>query len=294
MLKIPVSAAAVLLACILSVTAQPAVPGFDAARVTFGHDGEMDFDDGPGSLSISRFELRSVLSKPISPAEGLTILPFFGYEATALDFDDTTAGFPIGDEDLHSLSLSAFAVSMREGSPWVYGGWAQAELATDFQDVGEDDFTFDLGGGVGYRFNEKFTLGLGAVVLNLNGDSRVYPGISFDWMVNDQVRVGLYGPTLIAAYSLDENWLFSLRGEPGGGVWNIRDDDGQSHSIDLSSYRLGAYASRRLSENLWLTAGAGATVGNDIRLTEPNGDRLSKQEMDAGLFGQIALRMKAW
>ena len=234
------------------------------------------------------------MSKPIAPADGLTILPFFEYEATDLDFNDTPAALPIGDEDLHSLNLSAFAISMREGSPWIYGGWARAELATDFQDVGEDDFTFDLGGGAGYRFNEKFTLGFGAVVLNLNGDTQFYPGIGFDWMVNDQVRVGLYGPTFIAAFSFDENWLFSLRGDAGGGIWNIRDEGGQSHSIDLSSYRLGVYASRRLSGNFWLTAGAGATVGNDIRLTEPDGDRLFKQDMDAGLFAQIALRMKAW
>ncbi len=294
MLKIPVSAAAISSACLLSVSAQPAVPGFDAARATFAHDGEMDFDDGPGSLSVSRFELRSVLSKPISPADGLTILPFFEYEATALDFSDTPAAFPIGDEDLHSLNLSAFAISMRDGSPWICGGWARAELATDFQDLGEDDFTFDLGGGAGYRFNEKFTLGFGAVVLNLNGHTRFYPGIGFDWMVNDQLRVGLYSPTFVAAFSFDENWLFSLRGDSSGGIWNIDDAGGQSHSIDHSSYRLGVYASRRLSGNFWLTAGAGATVGNDIRLTEPDGDRLFKQDMDTGLFALIALRMKTW
>lgn len=290
---ITASAAAVSLGCLLSLSAQSLVPGFDAARVTFGHAGEMDFDDGPGSLSVSSFELRSALSKPISPTDGLRILPFCGYEATTLDFHGTPAGFPIGDEELHSLSLSAFAISMREGSPWIYGGWARAELASDFQDVGEDDFTFDLGGGGGYRFNEKFTLGLGGVVLNLNGDTRFYPGIGFDWLVNEQVRLGLYGPTFIAAYSFDENWLFSLRGDSGGGIWNI-DDAGKSRSIDLSSYRLGLYASRRLSGNFWLTAGVGATVGNDIRLTEPGGDRLFKQDMDTGLFGQIALRMKAW
>ncbi len=294
MFKTPASAAAASLGCFLSISAQPVVPGFDAARVTFSHAGEMNFDDGPGDLSVSRFELRSVLSKPISPINGMTILPFFGYEATALEFDDTPAGFPIGDEDLHSLNLSAFAISMREGSPWIYGGWARAELASDFQDVGEDDFTFDLGGGTGYRFNEKFTLGFGAVVLNLNGDTRCYPGIGFDWIVNDQVRIGLYGPTFIAAYSFDENWLFSLRGDSGGRIWNIDDAGGRSHSIDLSSYRLGLHASRHLSGNFWLTAGAGATIGNDIRLTDPNGSRLLKQDVDTGLFGQIALRMKVW
>lgn len=296
MFKLTLTAAASV-GCLISASAEallPSVPEFDPARAAFSYSGAMDFDDAAGSLDLSRFEIRALLSRPIKALEGLTVLPVFEYKATSLDFSGTSPGFPIGDEDLHSINLSAFAISARDGSPWVYGGWGRAELATDFQDVGGDDFTFDLAGGAGYRFSDKFLLGVGAAVVNLNGDVKFYPGIAFDWIFNDQIRLGLYGPTFIAAYTPDENWELSLRGDSGGGVWNIEDTGGSSHSIDLTIYRLGLFASRRVTGKVWLSAGVGATFGNEIRLTQPDGDKLFEQDMGGGLFGEIGLRVTAW
>jgi len=286
--------AALALGSVLSASAQSMAPGLDASSATFNYAGEMDFDGSAGSLSVSSFDIRTLLCKPLSPMTGLTILPSFEYKATGLDFNGVSPGYPIGDEDLHSLSLSAVALSMRDGCPWIYGAWARAELASDFQDISGDDFTFDLAAGAGYRFNEKFTLTFGGAVMNLNGDTQFYPGIGFDWVVNDQVRVGLYGPTFIASYTPDENWMFSVRGDASGGIWNISDTGGASRSIDLSSYDLGVFVNRRLTGELWLSAGAGATLGNEIRLTEPNGDKLFKQDLNSGLFAQVSLRLKSW
>lgn len=285
--------AAALLACILPVSAAPFAAEFDAARTTFSYAGEMDLDSG-GSLSVPRFEIRSLLSPPLTPLEGLTVIPLFQYEFAKLDFDGVPSNYPIRDEDLHSISLSAFIISTREGSPWIYGGWVRAEMATDFQHINGDDFTFDVAAGVGYKFNDRFTLGLGGVVLNINGDTRFIPGIFFDWAATEQIRVGFYGPALIATYAHDENWMFSLRGDSGGDVWNIRGDGGASQSIDLTSYRLGLYASHRLTGDLWLTVGAGATLANEIELTRPNGDRIFKDDMDSGLFGEVSLRLIKW
>lgn len=296
MLKPTVTAAA-FLACLVSTSAEttePTMPGFDPARASFSYSGDTDFDDSSGSLDISRFDIRAILSKPIRPIDGLILLPLFNYEATSLGINGTPAGFPIGDEDLHSVSLSTFAFYTQEGSPWFFGGWGRVELATDFQDIGGDDFTFDLAGGAGYRFSDKFMLGFGGAVVNLNGDETFYPGIVFDWVVNEQVRIGLYGPIFIAAYTPDENWEFSFRGDPGGGDWNIEDTGGKSRTIDLSSYRLGLFANRRLTSKLWLTAGVGATVGNEIRLTRPDGDKLFDEDLEGGLFGEIGLRVTAW
>jgi Domain of unknown function (DUF6268) len=272
----------------------PAIPGFDPARAAFSFSGDMDLDGTAGGLDLQSFEIRALLSRPIEPLDGLILLPVFDYEATSLDFSDRPAGFPIGDEDLHSVYLSAFAFHSRDGSPWILGGWGRAELASDFQNIDGDDFTFDLAGGGGYRFSDKFMLGIGGAVVNLNGDVNFYPGIAFDWIVNERVRIGLYGPVFIAAYTPDENWELEFRGDSGGGLWNIRDTGGSSHSIDVASYRLGLFASRRLTEKTWLSAGVGATVGNVIRLTQPDGDKLFKQDMDSGLFGEINLRVTAW
>ncbi len=292
--------AAVSLGCLISAAAQapvppaPTAPLFDAARVSFNYATGMDFEDESGELEVSSFELRSLLSKPIPVFKDLIVLPLFGYEATNLDFSDTAAGFPIKDELLHSISLSAVALSMSSETPWFYGGFARAEMATDFQHVGSDDFTFDVAGGVGYRFSDRFRLAIGAAVINLNGDATVYPGLAFDWIASDCVRVGLYGPTFAVAYTPDADWELSFRGENGGGVWNITDVGGRSKSIDLTSYRVGLFANRRLTGDLWLTAGGGATIGNEISLADSDGDNDDDEDMESGVFGQLGLSLKVW
>ena len=269
-----------------------AVPGFDAAKLGMSQTGNMELGIGNGEVDIMKYELGTFLSKPIMPADGIYIMPYFEYNMTALEFSGWAG--PFQDEDLHSLGLSTYLVSMNEGSPWILGAWARAELATDFQHVGGDDYSFDLAGAVAYRFNESFTFGVGACVTNLNGDENFYPGIGFDWVVNEQLRVGAYGPTVAAAYSLDDNWLFTLRFDFAGGVWNITDNLGDSRNIDLTDNRLGIYASRRLVGDLWLTGGVGVTVGNELEYTTSSGTVLMTTEPDSGVFGAIGLRLKAW
>ncbi len=286
----PLATFAMLAAC--AASAQSIVPGFDAMRVGFSQTSGMDLGAGNGDLSITNGEIRSVLSRPVSPADGMFLVPFAEYRCTGLDFDGPPA--PFDDEDLHSISLSSFFIAMREGSPWLYGAWARAELASDFQHIDGDDFTYDAALGAGYRFSESFTLAFGGAVTNLNGDEQFYPGIGFDWMPADQWRIGLYGPILLAAFTPDEEWLLTFRGDPGGGVWNITDAAGDSRSIDLSSYRLGVYVSRRLAGDFWLTAGTGVVLANELDYTTPHGREIRGLDPDEGWFGMLGLRLKAW
>lgn len=285
---------AFLLGCLLPVSAAPLLSEFENGRVTFSQSGGMDLDDGSGSLSISRFDIRALLTKPLQPLDALTVIPIVEYRFSDLNFDDIASTAPIQDQELHSLSLSSIAFYNRPDSPWVYAGWARAKMNSDFQDLGEDDFTFDLAGGVGYSFNDAFVMGIGAALVNLNGDTQFFPGPFFNWNVSETIRMGLYGPVFVVSYAPTPEWQFSLRSDTGGDTWNISDDNGDSRSIALSSYRIGIYAGRRLTENLWLRAGAGITVGNDIELTRPQGSRIAQEDMDGGLFGQISLRVLEW
>jgi len=269
-------------------------PELDAFRAAAIQTGGMDIDGDAGELSLTRFEFRAILSEPISAFNGLTIVPVLTYSTTMLDFDGTTGGFPIEDEDLHSLALSAFFIQAFNDSKWFAVGWTRAEMATDFQHINGDDFDFDIAGGLGYRFNDHFTLGFGAVALSLNGDTSIIPGIGFDWNVSDSIRVGLYGPNFLAAYRPNDQWEFSVRGEPGGGDWNIRDNAGDSRTIDLTSYRIGLHANRRITNDLWLGAGVGMTIANEIELRDQHGGNSFNRDLDGSLFGQITLSLHRW
>jgi hypothetical protein len=282
-------------ACIASAQpGQTPVPELAPFRAAASHAGGMDFTRGDGSLDITQAELWAILSRPLSPREGMLILPAFNYEFTSLDFSGSTPGFPAGDQDLHSFSLHSFFVQTFVDSPWLALAWTRAEMSTDFEHLTSDAFTFDAAFGVGYRFNDKFTLGAGAVVLNLNCDPSFFPGISFDWAISERLRAGLYGPQLLVRYAHDECWTFSLRGSPGGGDWNIRDADDRSRTIDLSSYRTGIYANRSIGRNLSIEAGIGMTFGNEIELKDPRGGNRVRRNLDTGGYGEIGLQLKSW
>ena len=286
-----------LFLCSLAASAQTpklTLPEFDAAHIGVLEAGGMEMGTGEGSLEITQVALHSMLSKPIKLGESWLFAPIAQYTYTRLGFDGSPASFPFHDEDLQTFGLSAFAVSISESSPWIYGAWGRAELASDFKDVTSDALTFDLAVGGGYRYSDHFILGFGAAVFNLNGHVTGYPGIGFDWIVSDELRVGLYGTSFVTTYACSGDLTFSFRANTGGGIWNVTDASGASRAIDLTSYQMGCYVNRRLAGKLWLTAGVGATVGNKIEYTTPHGDTLFSREPDSGVFGLVALRLKAW
>ena len=274
----------------ISTAAAFELPELDVARTSFNYSGDMDFRDEDGSMSLTQFELQTLLSKPIEVVENVNIVPMFGYKNTNLNFENVGAN----NEELHSLNLSALLFAGRDDSPWIFVGWGRAELATDFQAISSDDLTYDFAGAAAYRFNKSFILAAGGAMANLNGDSTFYPVIGFDWIINEKTRMGLYGPVFVASYTPCEDWEFSVRGDSIGNIWNISDDQGRSRSYNLYSYRLGIFAGRRLKDQLWLTAGVGATFGNQLKLTTPDGDEIFDEEMESGFFGQLGLRLKVW
>lgn len=295
------------LGCLLAVSAgenQPLsasspvgarLPSYGVTMLEGTYSDNMDFDDTDGSFNVSELDFFSLFCDPITVAGNLLLVPALKYELTSLDFDGVNDAFPIADEDLHSASLHLAAIKLNEGSPWFYGAWVRAELASDFQHINSDDFTFDIAAGAGYRVNDSFTIAAGIAAINLNGDFAIFPGINFDWKISEKLRAGLYGPMPIITYAPNEDWSFSLRGMPGGGIWNITDKQGDSKAVDLSSYQVGAFASRKIVGELWLNMGGGVTLANNITLADPDGDNeILDENMDPGVFGQIGLIFKTW
>ena len=281
-------------ACMGAAVAQPVIPGFDFTKAYATFSGGMDIDNRSGDLDVYTLGARSALSQPISPSNSFTILPMAEYKVTRLNFSGTDAAFPIEDEDVHAISLSSFFLYSETSSPWIFGGWARAELATDFQHLNGDDVTFDVIAGVAYKFSDSLTVGLGGAVVNLNGDEEFYFGPAIDWKPSECFRAGLYGPNAVAIWTPSENWEFSLRGDTAGDEWNIRDADGNSTTLNFDSYRVGLFADRRLTGDLWLRVGGGVTIANEISYQKTNGKNLSTDDLDSGYFGEIALRLKVW
>lgn len=261
-------------------------------RAAYSVTDAMDFDSGPGDLTLERATLQGFVGKPLTAFRDITLVPFAALEYTKFDLD----GAPIGihDEDLHSLSLGLLLKKDFAGTPWSVFGFGRGELATDFQDITGDDFTFDAGLIANYKFSETFSAGLGAVVINLNGEEEIYPGIALNWKPNDCYQISVTGVVAQAVYSPSEDWNVSLRARPAGGDWNIDNDNGESVDIDLSSFRSGLFVSRRITGGLWLEVGGGLTFSNELELRDEAGRTFFSDDLDEGVFGQVALSLRSW
>lgn len=270
------------------------VPRFDFLRANATRTGDMDIDGNSGDLSVTNFDFRAILSRPIALTSSLSMVPMFTYTSTLLDFSDTGV-FPIHDEDLHSLALQSFFIQDFANTPWFAVAFARAELGSDFQGIENDDFTFDTALGVFYRLNSCFTIGLGVTAVNINGDLEVFPGPNFDWAPTEQFRAGLYGPNLLVSYDFSENWRVTIEGLPGGGSWNINDDLGNSRTIRFDSYFLGVNTHHRIAGELWFNAGVGYTFGNEIEIGQNDGGnpRFSR-DLDGAPLARIGVSLREW
>jgi hypothetical protein len=266
----------------------------DFLRTTFTQTGAMDIDGNSGDLSITKFQATAFLSKPIALTPDLTMLPMFSYGITQLDFSGT-GPLPIEDEGLHSASLSAIFTQDFRNSPWFAMGWTSAEMATDYQGLSGDDFTFDVALGMGYRVSDTLMISAGFVVINLNGDEEIFPGINFSWKPCDAFSLALFGPKLLARYDINDSWYISLNGTPGGGSWNIDDSTGQSRTIELDSYWIGLNTHHRITGEFWVSAGIGYTFANQIEIKGNHGNGPSlERDMDGAALAQISLSLRSW
>jgi hypothetical protein len=274
--------------------AQNAMTNIDAANIDVTYSSGMDFETGPGELHATTFNARSFLGQPWELGGDWKLASELRYRATFLDGEGLVAGFPFNDETLQTISLRETLLRISPNSPWIYGGWAQASLSSDFQDLGGDAFLFDVGLGGGYKFSDRFTLLVMASVLDLNGDTTFMPGIGLDWQISECVSMTIFGPSIVTAYRPNEDWRFSLKAESGGGVWNIDGRAGRSERLEFRSHQIGLHAERRLTDNWWLDVGAGISINNKIEIGSTSGITNFKDHMDDGWFITAGLRLAAW
>lgn len=269
------------------------IPEFDFLRLTATQTGGMDFENGPGDLSVTNFNLSAFPTRPISLTSSLTFIPVFSYSQTNLDFENSD--FPLGDEDFNSASLQGIFIQDLVNTPWFAVGWTRAELASDFQAIGTEDFTFDAALGLGYKFNDSFTLAAGILATNFNGNIRLFPGINFAWTPSEQLSIGFYGASFLAKLDIHDNWFLSADAQPGGAIWNLNDSLGNSRSVVLRSYWASISTHHRIAGELWFSAGIGYSFGNEIEIQGNRGDGPSiSSDLGGAPLAQISISLHDW
>jgi hypothetical protein len=264
---------------------------YGVAKLQWYYHSDLEADDASAQdLSQQQWRLQTAFSKPLNLTDSIFLIPMFRYELT--EIESFGLGFTPYEKDLHSIELPMLFVMKENGSPWSYNLRLNPGIASDFEDIDNDDFFLDARVGAEYKFSDSLSLNFGLAYTRLTGEPTILPFAGFQYDMNDQWQFALRGPTLQARYQLSEDWLVRFVGEPGGGMWNI--EEFGSQNLSVQSYRVGVNIEHQLSDDLWLTAGAGFTFANEVEFMNTSGDTIRKEDYESGHYFTLGLRLHDW
>ncbi len=249
---------------------------------------DVDFDTMAGGFSFEQASLSLPLTAPIHLNDRHAFVFGIDYAATWLDTDT-----PLGNMDLHDFRIMARWMYRQPGSKWSWTAHLSPGVATDGSAMSSDDFVVSGQVGFRYRSSDRFAW-LGGVAFSVDGlESRVTPGIGFQWMPVDEVIVRLTGPSLKVSWQPHDDWLLHAGVWSAGGTWNV-ENNGNSFDIRLESFQAGIGVERRLSEKVWLGLWVGATISNELEIDTDSGNEIFKDDADSGWFARIGVRKVLW
>lgn len=263
---------------------------FGVAKLQWHSYGTHDSERGATDLQFDQWRLQSPLHQPLSLTKDWYLLSGARYEQIHLDGPSATgAAF---EEDLHLLELPMVLLYRPEGSDWSYNARISPGLSSDLDSITTDDMFVDARLGGNYRWNEKTELNFGVAYTRAVGEPQIFPYLGFVYQANDQLRLQWRGFTVEARYRVMPSWVLRFTGEVVGGYWNI--DTPESDYLALQSYRMGLTLERELAEDLWLVAGAGITMANELRWQDNANDTIRRDEFDGGSYFTLGLRLRDW
>ena len=259
-----------------------------STSVNYSYASEVNFDAAAGGFSYQRLKLDVPLSKPYHLNSCNSIILSAAYKATELDTDTF-----LGNMDLHDLRINIRWLYRQSGSKWSWMTVISPGLATDGEGVDMDDFS--LNGQVVFRYRKspRFAWIGGLVFFHNSLETRIYPGIGFQWKPTDDFQMTWSGPSLKASWQPHDDWLVHANIGSAGGHWNV-ENSGGSFDVKLRSYQAGVGVERRLSEKIWLGLWGGATFANDLEIETASGKRLFNQDADMGWFVKLGVRRIVW
>ncbi|MBK1792035.1 DUF6268 family outer membrane beta-barrel protein [Persicirhabdus sediminis] len=264
-----------------------------SAYLQFGWSGDSDFKSSDARISYTRLTMRTALYKPVQLTDNLRLLPTLRYESTWFDLDGIDA---LNDVNVHTLAFSFNFFYNQPGSKWSFIATATPGISSDFSDVNGDDFYINGLVGAKYRWNDDFSLLIGAGSVRRLGGQLLLPAIGFEWRPSDCTYVSLRGPVFTAAWQPHEDWIIRAMVLPGGGVWNVKDKEtSASYDIKQSNFQGGLLVERRLSQHVWLTAWGGLTFANEVEIeTASGGNTVFEDDIENGWFVYTGLRVAVW
>lgn len=278
---------------------------FQAGWSTFSRGGavyqfDTDLDDG-GSYNSARYNIQAGHGYAWSPRTSVSLALGYSYDDYSFSKGN---GFGMADLDpwdgIHSFSMS---VPMRLG---VDKNWS-AFLIPSVRSSGESGASFDdtiTGGafaGFAYRFGKRLTLGPGiGVIAQLEESTSVFPVIIINWKITDRLSLttgrGLaatLGPGLTLNYRANQMWNFAVGGRYEKLRFRLDKNGTVNNGIgEDKSFPLFASCSYSFSPKATASLVGGVELDGKLRLEDEDGDLITKESYDPGVFLGLTFNMR--
>jgi len=249
---------------------------------------EADFDSEAGGFSYQTIDLDIPFTAPRHLNNCHAFMLGMRYRSTWLDTDTL-----LDDLDLHDLRLKLRWMYRQPGSKWSWMGLLEPGLATDGENIDNDDFTLTAHLGVRYASSPRLAWIAGAICYHHSMETRVYPGLGFQWRPTDDLDIRLTGPSLKASWQPHDDWILHAIVETGGGTWNVN-EGATDYNIRMRSYQAGIGVERRLTDKIWLGLWGGVTIANDLEIETASGSDVFEDDADSGWFVKLGIRKIVW
>lgn len=269
------------------------------ARAGGSFQADADFDNDIGELSLSEYRAGLTALWNIEDAGRLTI----DLSAALLDYDVTPSPTAVaGDsasigaelDDIHQFGITAiYSDSLNDTTNWFLGGGIGFS-GEDNADFG-DSFDWLATGGFEYKQSDTLSIGVGVLIKSrLEDDVLIVPIPRINWTIDERWSLRTERAGLELRYKHSDQLSYGVFGEYRSDSFRL--DDTHAAAVDgMGTHRripVGMFADFKASDRITIEAAAGAALGGELEFLDANGNDVSKQDLDPGIFGAITVSFR--
>lgn len=269
------------------------------ARAGGSFQADADFDNDIGELSLSEYRAGLTALWNIEDAGRLTIdlsAALLNYDvtpsATAVAGDAASIGAEL--DNIHQVGINAiYSDSLNDTTSWFLGGGIGFS-GEDDADFG-DSFDWLATGGFEYKQSDTLSIGLGVLIKSrLEDDVLIVPIPRINWTINERWSLRTERAGLELRYKHSDQLSYGVFGEYRSDSFRL--DDTHAAAVEgMGTHRripVGMFADFKASDRVTIEGAVGAALGGELEFLDANGNDVSKQDLDPGIFGAVAVSFK--
>lgn len=258
-----------------------------------------DFDDTIGEFGYNEFNLGVSASRKVGDSGRFSI----GFDAGFINYDITPSATSVaGDaadigaefDNVTTLSLIAtYGDRFDDQTSWFIGAGVLSAMESD-ADFGDSIDTL-LTGGFKHKVNDKLELGIGVLVkTQLDDDVLIVPIPQIKYTIDDRWSIATERAGLKLNYKASDSINYGLMGEYSSTTFRL-DNTHAFAPEGVATHRripVSFYLEYKPNDTIVVSARIGAELGSELDILDTNGNDVTAQDIDTGIFGSLGVSFK--